>query len=62
MHNYSYQNNPALGDAHDIEVEMTHMRHVMREKDSEIQFVKGKVSTSGVITDVSVDSWKCFLN
>ena len=40
---YSYLSNPALGDAHDVEVEMAHMRHTMREKDGEIQELLGKV-------------------
>ena len=39
----SYLSNPALGDAHSLEVEMALMRHAMREKEADIALVQGKV-------------------
>lgn len=40
---FSYRNNPALGDAHSLEVEMALMRHTMRDKESDIALIQGKV-------------------
>ncbi|XP_019849446.1 PREDICTED: uncharacterized protein LOC105316914 [Amphimedon queenslandica] len=40
----SYKTNPALGDAHDVEVEMTYMRNVIREKECEMKEVAGKLA------------------
>ena len=40
---FSYLSNPALGDAHSLEVEMALMRHTMRDKESDIALIQGKV-------------------
>ena len=53
---FSYRSNPALGDAHSLEVEMALMRHAMREKEADISLVQGKVCcVVGIMT-------QCLLN
>ena len=53
---YSYKTNPALGDAHDVEVEMTYMRNVIREKECEMKEVAGKVSTTTTINNKKLNN------
>ena len=48
---YSYCNNPALGDADSLEVEMVLMRHVTREMEADMKLIQGKV---GFIVNVMI--------
>jgi hypothetical protein len=50
----SYKNNPALGDHHDIEVEMTHIRQMMRVKDIELYQVNGKLTMFNELEDAGL--------